>query len=96
MLGVATGNVLTGVALISFSTSAAVDQYVVGVIKEFDLSCEATEGGVMLREPNARQKPSPVGEPCGSEDGAVEDGDEVPSEVGSNTPPVTLGREMGL
>src|SRR5208283_5152486 len=76
------------------STPQMAYQYVVGVIKEFDLSCEATEGGVILRQPNAWQKPSPVGEPCGSEDGAVEDGDEVPSEVGFNTPPVTLGGEM--
>jgi len=32
-------------------------QYVVGVIEEFDLPCEATEGGILLMQPSSYENP---------------------------------------
>ncbi|MGA3315451.1 MAG: hypothetical protein ABSC64_03320 [Candidatus Korobacteraceae bacterium] len=52
-------------------------QYVVGVIKEFDLYCETTEGGILLARPSSEQKTAAEAEPCLDSDGAAENVNEV-------------------
>jgi hypothetical protein len=47
------------------------------VIKEFDLYCETTEGGILLARPSSEQKTAAEAEPCLDSDGAAENVNEV-------------------